>query len=47
MAVRRIAGDEHAPAAVAVGDGEAQVPEADVLELDLERRTHRLVQEAP
>ena len=46
MAVRGIAGDEDAADAVLIGDREAQVPEADVLELDVEFVADRLMQEA-
>ena len=45
MAVRGVAGNEQSARAVVVGDGEAQVPEADVLELHFERRAHRFVEE--
>ncbi len=45
--MRGVAGDEHAARAVAVGDREAQVPETDVLELDIELDTGRFVDQAP
>ena len=44
--MRRVAGDEHAPGAIAVGQREAQVPEPDMLERDIEFRAGRFVQEA-
>lgn len=42
--MRGIAGDEDAPGAVAVRDGDAQVPEADMLEGDVELGADRVVQ---
>ena len=44
MAVRGIAGDEDAADPVAVRDREAQIPEADMLELDVELSAGGLVQ---
>ena len=46
MAVRGIAGDEDAAHAVLIRDRDAQVPEADVLERDVEFIADRLMQEA-
>ena len=46
MAVRGVAGDEHAADLVSLGDRDAQVPEADVVELGLERKARRLLQQA-
>ena len=45
MAVRGVAGDEHAADLVLLGDRDAQVPEADVVELGLERKAGRLLQQ--
>ena len=45
MAVRGVAGDEHAPDLVFLRDRDAQVPEPDVIELGLERKPGRLVQQ--
>ena len=45
MAVRRVAGDEQASRAKPVGDGNAQVPEADVIEAALEFEARGLVQQ--
>src|SRR5258708_39176196 len=36
MAVGSIAGDEDAPAAIAIGGGKAQIPKTDMLEFDIE-----------
>ena len=44
MAVRGIAGDEDAPVAILIGDGDAQIPEADMLEFDIEFRADRRMQ---
>ena len=44
MAVRGVAGDEDAPDAILIGDRDAQVPEADVLELDVEFLADRRMQ---
>src|ERR1700676_523450 len=41
MAVRGVAGDKDAPAAIVIGGGDAQIPEADVLEFDIELRAYR------
>src|SRR6185437_6201340 len=46
MAVRRIAGDEDAADLIALGDGHAQIPEADVIELCLEREPRDILDEA-
>src|SRR5258708_15719575 len=40
MAVGGSAGDENAPAAIVIGGGDAQIPEADVLERDVELRAN-------
>ena len=45
VAVGRIAGDEHAAGAILVGGGDAQVPKADMLDLDGELRTGSAVQQ--
>ena len=44
--MRRVAGDEDAAVAVLARHHDAQVPEADVVELDLELEAGRLLQQA-
>ena len=46
MAVRRVARDEHAPYLVALGDGNAQVPEPDVVELAVEPESGRFLHQS-
>src|SRR5712691_5848221 len=46
MLVARITGDEHAPQAVLAGDHNAQVPEANVIELRLELKAGGGVKQA-
>src|SRR5260221_14634847 len=46
VAVRRVAGDKYTPFAVALGDGDAQVPGPDVVEFAAHRAAHRLLDEA-
>ena len=43
--VARVAGDEHAPLAVLAGDHDAQIPEANVVELGMKVEAGRLVQQ--
>src|SRR6476659_8420249 len=47
MAVRRIAGYEDTARAIGIGNGEAQLPEADVVDLDIEFCACRLAHELP